>query len=144
MVEVKVKVLRSDARAPVFTREGDACADLHACGEKASTVIEPGETRVVYTGVALEIPPGFEGQVRGRSGLTSKGILVQLGTIDAAYRGRVGVLVFNSTLDPFTVQRGDRIAQLAIRPVLAVQFVQVDELSDTERGEGGFGSSGVR
>lgn len=144
MTEVKYKLWNQDAKAPRFTRNGDACADLYAWCEESATVVWPGKTAVVYTGVSLEIPDGYEGLVRGRSGLSSKGIHVQLGTIDATYRGRVGIIVSNASGEPFRVLNGERIAQLAIREVPPVQFVESMELGDSERGAAGFGSSGVQ
>lgn len=144
MTTVKYKLWNHDAKPPQFTRDGDACCDLHAWCEESATVVWPGKTAVVYTGVSLEIPDGYEGLVRGRSGLSSKGIHVQLGTIDAAYRGRVGIIVSNASGEPFRVLNGERIAQLAIREVPSVSFVEAMELSDSSRGASGFGSSGTR
>jgi dUTP pyrophosphatase len=144
MITVKAKKLRHDARVPVFAKEGDACADLYACDEQDGVCIFPGETKVIYTGIALAIPTGYEGQVRARSGLSSKGIQVQLGVIDSGYRGPIGIITFNGSNGMFVVKRGDRIAQLAIREAPAVAFELADELDETSRGDTGFGSSGVR
>jgi dUTP pyrophosphatase len=100
----------------------------------------------VPTGLVLEIPPGWEGQVRPRSGLALRhGVtLVNApGTLDSDYRGEVAVLLINLGPDPYTVRRGDRIAQLVLAPVAAVTVVEVEEVTDSERGDGGFGSTGV-
>lgn len=143
MPEIKCKLWRHDARLPAFAKEGDACVDLCANDEVHPIVIYGGESKLIYTALSLEIPPGYEGLVRARSGLTSKGIFSMPGVIDSGYRGRIGIVLHNSTRVPFTVMRNDRVAQLAIREVPAVSFVQADELSDSCRGATGFGSSGI-
>jgi len=109
-------------------------------------VLYPGCTVSIPTGIAVAIPPGYEGQVRGRSGILFRdGVHVpQTGTIDADYRGEVRVALHNASGRPFTVRRGDRIAQLIIAPVARCEVVAVDALSETERGASGFGSTGVR
>jgi dUTP pyrophosphatase len=111
-----------------------------------SLVLEPGARALVPAGIALELPTGFEAQVRPRSGLAMKFGVTTLnapGTIDADYRGEVGVLLINHGTEAFTVQRGDRIAQLVVAAVSQAQFVEVVELSETIRGNGGFGHTGV-
>ncbi len=108
-------------------------------------VLAPLERSAVPTGLALELPPGFEGQVRPRSGLALKSGLTVLnapGTIDADYRGEVQVLLVNLSSSAVTLRRGDRIAQLVVAPVTRAQLVEVSELTDTDRGTGGFGSTG--
>ena len=112
----------------------------------APLTLQPGDIALVPTGLSLAIPPGFEGQVRPRSGLALKhGITLpnSPGTIDADYRGEVCVIMQNGGREPFTIHRGDRIAQLVITPVLQAHLEVVVELPDTERGTGGFGSTGV-
>lgn len=109
--------------------------------------LAPGERALVPTGLRLEIPPGYEGQVRPRSGLALKQGLTVLnapGTIDADYRGDVGVILVNLALEPQRIEPGDRIAQLVFAPVTRAQLVEVDELAASERGAGGFGSTGRR
>ncbi|MFW9907438.1 MAG: dUTP diphosphatase [Candidatus Thorarchaeota archaeon] len=142
-VVVKVKRISGDAFLPKKAKEDDAAFDLFA----AEDYLLMSQARyAVSTGIALEIPRGFEGQVRPRSGLSlSHGItLVNApGTIDSGYRGEVKVILQNLGQDGFYIKRGMRIAQLAIRPVPDVSFVEVDELVDSDRGEGGFGSTGV-
>lgn len=173
---VKIKRLSVDAVIPQYAREGDAGFDLVAVED---VIIEPGETALVPTGLAFELPQGYEMQVRPRSGVTLKTKLrVQLGTVDAGYRGEVGVIVdnvgqktyetedfrFNEEVDyvvktiandsviargyylvgSYIIRKGDRIAQAVIKPVEQATFIEVDSLSETDRGEGGFGSSGVK
>jgi dUTP pyrophosphatase len=124
--------------------EGAAGLDLCAAID-APMVLDPGRCAAVGTGLALAIPPGFEGQVRPRSGLArDRQITVANapGTIDADYRGHVMVLLINLGQEPFTVKPGDRIAQLVIAPVTRAELVEVGELDSTARGEGGFGSTG--
>jgi dUTP pyrophosphatase len=131
---------------PVRATENSAGLDLRAAIE-ASLILEPGARIMVPTGLKMAIPPGFEGQVRPRSGLAFRhGVTVvnAPGTIDADYRGEVCVLLINLGQEPFTLERGERIAQLVVAPVSATTLVPVDSLDATARGEGGFGSSGVK
>lgn len=124
--------------------EHAAGLDLHASNAAAIT-IEPGEIKLVPTGLFVEIPPGYEGQVRARSGLALKhGLMLPNapGTIDADYRGELQVIVGNCSKAAFVIERGMRIAQLVIAPIARAEVVEVDELSDTSRGEGGFGHTG--
>ena len=142
-----LKVARVGQRGPPldlpgYQTEGAAGLDLRA--DEACT-LAPGERRLVPTGLAVELPPGHEGQVRPRSGLAARhgiGMVNAPGTIDHDYRGEVGVLLVNLGQEPFQVRRGDRIAQLVVAPVVRVEVQLVDALSDTGRGGGGFGSTG--
>jgi dUTP pyrophosphatase len=143
---VLIKRLRPDAVTPRYMTAHAAGMDLCAAISEP-IVIEPGARAGVATGLAMAIPPGFEGQVRPRSGLArDRGITVlnAPGTIDADYRGEVIVLVVNLSRERATIAPGERIAQLVIAPVTRAELVEVDELSATERGDGGFGSTGVR
>lgn len=127
---------------PAYASAGAAGLDLRA--DEACT-LAPGERRLVPTGLALELPPGHEGQVRPRSGLALKhgiGMVNAPGTIDEDYRGEVGVLLVNHGREPFEVKRGERIAQLVVAPVVRVEVALAEELSGTGRGTGGFGSTG--
>jgi dUTP pyrophosphatase len=142
---VQIKRLRPDAQLPRYMTDGAAGLDLAAALD-APITLAPGERKLVPTGLAMAIPPGWEGQVRPRSGLAAKFGVTCLntpGTIDADYRGEVKVLLINHGDAPFVVQHGERIAQLVIAAVGRAELVQVDELADTQRGEGGFGSTGV-
>lgn len=130
---------------PAYQTEGAAGLDLPAAIE-VPVVIRPGERRFVSTGLAIAIPPGFEGQVRPRSGLALKhgiGIVNAPGTIDSDYRGEIGVVLVNHGQEPFTVAPGSRIAQLVIAEVARAELVLVEDLDDTARGSGGYGSTGL-
>ena len=140
---LKVKRLSPSATVPVRAHPGDAGLDLHAA---IDVDVPPGETRLVGTGLAIELPSGTEAQVRPRSGLALKHSVTVLntpGTIDAGYRGEVGVILINHGRAVFEVRRGVKIAQLVVKPTLDIEVVAVDALSDTARGDGGFGSTGT-
>jgi dUTP pyrophosphatase len=129
---------------PVYQTAGAAGADLHAALTEAVT-LAPGERRLIPTGLVLAIPDGYEGQVRPRSGLALKhgiGMVNAPGTIDSDYRGPVGVLLVNLGREPYVIEPLARIAQLVIAPVTRAEFAFEDDLGETARGEGGFGSSG--
>lgn len=131
---------------PHYQTEHSAGVDLYAAVDK-ETVIEAGTWRLVPTGISVAIPEGYEGQVRPRSGLALRngmGLLNAPGTIDADYRGEVSIILFNFSDKPFIIHRGDRIAQLVFAKVEKARFVQVDALTDTTRGAGGFGHTGVK
>lgn len=166
---VKVKRLHPDAVIPRRAHAGDAGFDLVAVED---TIIEPGETALIKTGLAFELPQGYEMQIRPRSGITLKTKLrVQLGTVDSNYRGEVGVIVDNISEDYFgnylqyishvdgmeyrtsgelypndtyIIRKGDRIAQAIIQRLPDVELIEVDSIRDSERGTGGFGSTGVK
>lgn len=143
-IEIKRLPGNDDIPLPRKMSEHAAGFDIVAA-VRAPTQLGPGEIRLIPCGFSMAIPPGYEAQVRPRSGLAVKhGItLVNTpGTIDADYRGEVQCPVINLGRQPFTIERGMRIAQLLIAPVPAVQMVEVDELDDTKRGEGGFGHTG--
>ena len=140
--QVRVKRLAETAVLPSYAHPNDAGLDLHAA---VDTVIEPGQAASISTAIAVELPPGTEAQVRPRSGLALKHAVTVLnapGTIDEGYRGEVGVVLINHGHAAFRVERGMRIAQLVVQPRLAIDVVEVDVLTDTERGTGGFGSTG--
>lgn len=137
---VRVKLLNTKARLPERAHDGDAGADLYAAH---GAVINPGDIAKIGLGVALEIPEGYEGQIRPRSGLMSRGIVGMFGTIDAGYRGEVMAILLNTTRELFRVDAGDRVAQLVISAVPRVVFEASAELSDSARGTDGFGSTGI-
>ncbi len=131
---------------PHYQTKHAAGVDLYAAVE-GDIVIDAGKWVLVPTGIALAIPEGYEGQVRPRSGLALKhgiGMLNGPGTIDADYRGEVGIILFNFSDRPFTVRRGDRIAQLVFAKLSKAKFESVEQLSETARGAGGFGHTGVK
>lgn len=130
---------------PHYQTEHSAGVDLYAAVD-ADVEVAAGGWKLVPTGLAIAIPEGFEGQVRPRSGLALKngiGLLNAPGTIDADYRGEVGIILFNFSEKPFMIHRGDRIAQLIFAKVEKARFVDVETLPDTARGAGGFGHTGV-
>ena len=131
---------------PFYATTHAAGADLRAAVD-ADVTIEPGEHALIKTGFAMALPDNYEAQIRPRSGLALKHGITVLntpGTIDADYRGEVGVILINHGQERFLVQRGDRIAQMIIAPFVQAEFQAVETLSETERGAGGFGSSGKR
>jgi dUTP pyrophosphatase len=141
---VQIKKLRPDAIVPRYMSELAAGLDLAAAIDGPIT-IEPGDRVAIATGLAMALPAGFEAQVRPRSGLAMKhGITIvnAPGTIDADYRGEVKVLVINHGREPVRIAPGDRIAQMVIAPVVQAQLEEVEELGETARGAGGFGSTG--
>lgn len=142
--QVRIKKLHPDAVIPTYGTPFAAGADLYACMD-SSVTIEPGQTQFIHTGLAVEIPVGFAGLVYARSGLAcKKGIAPanKVGVIDADYRGEIMVALHNHSSEAVTIESRERIAQLVITPFLTAQFEETDELGDTERGEGGFGSTG--
>jgi dUTP diphosphatase len=144
MMQLRVKRLNSSAILPCYARAGDAGLDLFAV--KAIS-IAPGASALVPTGIAIELPPGTEGQVRPRSGLALKHSITVLntpGTVDEGYRGEVGVILINHGQTMFAVEAGMKIAQLVVSPRVQVDVQEVAELSDTQRGAGGFGSTGTK
>lgn len=142
-IPIKVKKLHPDAVIPKYQTDGSAGFDLHAVED---VVIGTDGTELVRTGLAFEIPQGYEMQIRPRSGLSLKTklrIANAPGTIDSDYRGEVGIVVDNTTVVPHLIRKGDRIAQGVIQAVSRAAFQEVDKLTDTQRGDGGFGSTGV-
>jgi len=141
-MQLKVKKLNPDATLPSYAREGDAGLDLFAV---KAVVIQAGTSTLVPTGIAIELPSGTEAQVRPRSGLALKHAITVLntpGTVDEGYRGEVGVILINHGTTAFHVTPGMKIAQMVVSPRIQVAVVEVAELSDTQRGAGGFGSTG--
>lgn len=143
---MNIKKLRDAAKTPTYGSEFSAGADLYACLDEAITVA-PSETRLVPTGLALEIPEGLVGLIYARSGLASKKGLApanKVGVIDSDYRGEVMVALHNHGSVPQTVEGGERIAQIVFAPYYTAEFELVDDLNETLRGAGGFGSTGSK
>jgi len=141
---LEFKKLDPEAQVPCYMTELAAGMDIQALPQKPLT-LEPGERCLVPTGLAVAIPPGYEVQVRPRSGLAIKhgiALVNAPGTIDADYRGEIGIILINHGREEFTVNRGDRIAQLVVAPVCQAELLEVVELTATERGAGGFGHTG--
>lgn len=143
---IPIKKLHPDAKWPTYGSSDAAGADLYALTDEPIT-IAPGETVLVHTGLALAIPKGYAGLVFARSGLATKEGLApanKVGVIDADYRGELMVSLYNQSKEDRVVESGDRIAQLVITPYLTARFTQADDLDDTQRGSGGFGSTGSK
>jgi dUTP pyrophosphatase len=146
MVEVLIQRLagNDDVPLPQYMTEHAAGMDVCAAVQEP-VVLAPGETKLIPTGIAIAVPPGYEAQIRPRSGLALKksiSIMNAPGTIDADYRGEVGIILTNFGKEPFTVNLGERICQMIIAPVVMAKLTVVAELPSTERGAGGFGHTG--
>jgi len=145
MTKILIKKLSKTAIIPKYETQGASGVDISANINEDLT-LATNESTLVPTGIAVSIPQGFEIQIRPRSGLAAKkgiSVLNTPGTIDADYRGEIKVILINHGNEPFIIRNGDRIAQMVVCPIVQAKFEQVDELSDTERGSGGFGSTGV-
>lgn len=143
-MKVNFKLLTETATLPAYSREGDACLDIRS---DENTVIKAKSFGMVGTGVAVETPHGFEMQLRARSGLAAKkgiGLVNGIGTIDENYRGEIKAVLFNFGEEDFVIEKGDRIAQICFFKTNEIVPVEASELTDTNRGEGGFGSSGTK
>ena len=146
MIKILIKRLSKEVSLPKYETSGSSGMDLSA-NIDTNINIDPGKTAVVPTGLAISIPKGFEVQIRPRSGLAAKqkiSVLNTPGTIDADYRGEIKVILINLGQDSFKVEKGFRIAQMVVCPVVQAQLKEVNDLSETERGEGGFGSTGTK
>lgn len=147
MVNVNFKKLDKNAHAPTYGSEFAAGADLYALTGGETVRFKPGETKMIHTGIAVEIPEGYAGLVYARSGIATKRGLApanKVGVIDSDYRGEVMVSLHNHSNVEQEIADGERIAQLVIAPFLAAEFTECDELTDTQRGERGFGSTGKK
>ena len=149
-MEVRVQVTRAPEGEglplPAYARPGDAGMDLLAAIDGEIT-LQPGERALISSGLRIAVPPGFEAQIRPRSGLALRhgiSMVNSPGTIDEGYRATVCLILINHGQEPFTIHRGDRIGQMVIAPVAHAVWEEVDELPPSERGEGGFGHTGVR
>ena len=146
MTKILIKRLSKKVSLPKYETSGSSGMDL-AANIDANINIDPGETAIIPTGLALSIPKGFEIQIRPRSGLAAKqkiSVLNTPGTIDADYRGEIKVILINLGQDSFKVEKGLRIAQMVVCPIEQAQLKEVDDLSETDRGKGGFGSTGTK
>src|SRR5436190_11822484 len=139
---LKVKRISGGATLPAYAHPGDAGLDLYSA---VSASLEPGESKLIGTGISIELPPGTEGNVRPRSGLALKHgvtVLNSPGPIDCGYRGEVGIILINHGRARFDVQPGMKIAQLVVAPCMSVDVQEISDLTGSSRGEGGFGSTG--
>lgn len=143
-MKVRIKKLTNSAIIPTYGSVGSAGGDLY-CANENDVVIQPNQTVLISTGLAVEIPEGYVGLVYARSGLATKSGLApanKVGVIDSDYRGEIKVALHNHSTESRTVCKGDRIAQMVIAPYLQVEYEEVEDLTDTNRGVGGFGSTG--
>ncbi len=138
---IKFKKTNPEAKIPIYATEGSAACDFYSVED---VILNPRETRKIKTGIAIEIPYGYFMKLEGRSGLSSKGIMKVGGVVDSDYRGEVHIILHNSTEVPCKIEKGDRIAQGILMKINKARFVEVEELSETARGEGGFESTGRR
>ncbi|MBR6765734.1 MAG: dUTP diphosphatase [Clostridia bacterium] len=145
-MEIKIKKLNENAVLPTYGTQFSAGADLYALTEN-DIVIAPGETVTVHTGISMAIPENTVGLIYARSGMALKQGLApanKVGVIDSDYRGEIMVALHNHSSEPRTVENGTRIAQMVITPYIKAEFLESDELDDTKRGTGGFGSTGTK
>jgi dUTP pyrophosphatase len=146
MTKIQIKKLSTSVSFPKYETPGSSGMDIAAHIEE-NIIINPGEKSLISTGLFVAIPIGYEIQIRPRSGLAAKKNITVLntpGTIDADYRGEIKVILINLGKEKFTIERGDRIAQMVVCPVIQAELEEVTELSNTERGSGGFGSTGTK
>ena len=146
MTKILIKRLSKEISLPKYETTGSSGMDL-AANIAGNISIDPGKTAIIPTGLALSVPKGFEVQIRPRSGLAAKkkiSVLNTPGTIDSDYRGEIKVILINQGQETFKVEKGLRIAQMVVCPVVQAQIKEVEDLSETERGKGGFGSTGIK
>lgn len=139
-MELKVKRIHPEAKIPCYGHPGDAGMDLFAVQDH---VLMPGETWAVPTGIQVAIPEGHAGLIWDKSGISLKGVHRLAGVVDAGYRGEVRVVMVNLGREPFVIKAGMKISQMLIQPVALARIVEAEDLDDTSRGEGGFGSTGL-
>lgn len=146
-MKLNIKKLNENAVVPSYGSEFAAGADLYACTNGETVTFQPGETKLIKTGLAMEIPEGYAGLIYARSGIANKRGLApsnKVGVVDSDYRGEIMVSLHNHSTQPQEIADKERIAQMVIAPFLKVEYTEVEELSDTVRGEGGFGSTGKK
>ena len=148
MEKIELKITKADnydLSLPAYETEGSSGMDIRAWIEN-DIILGPGDIKLVPTGISISVPPGYEAQIRPRSGLALKhgiGLVNSPGTIDSDYRGEIGIIMVNFGKDPFTIRRGDRIAQMVIAKIYHARILEVNGLDSTTRGDGGFGHSGI-
>ena len=145
MTKILIKRLSKEVALPRYETNGSSGMDLEAYINTEITIM-PGKTAIISTGLAISIPKGFEVQIRPRSGLAAKqkvSVLNTPGTIDSDYRGEIKVILINHGDESFKIEKGHRIAQMIVCPIVQAELIEVDDLNATERGEGGFGSTGT-
>ncbi len=141
-MKIKIKKVQQNSIIPKYAREGDAGMDLFSCED---SVINPGERKLINTGLSIELPQGFVSLIWDKSGLAAKkGITTLGGVIEHTYRGEYGVILLNTSNETHEVKSGEKIAQLLIQPIVTAEIEEAEELSETVRGSGGFGSTGLK
>ena len=139
---IKIKKLNENATLPKYAKPGDAGMDFYSNEE---TTIQPNERKLISTGIAMAIPSGYVGLIWDKSGIATKhGIKTMAGVVDSGYRGEVKILVHNLSDNPHTIEKNTKVAQMLIQPIEQREVVEVTELDQTERGAGGFGSTGIK
>ena len=140
-MKIKIKKLREEAKIPNYAHPGDAGLDLYSC---IDAEIAPGERVLIPTGLSIELPEGYVSLIWDKSGIALKqGLTCLGGVIEYTYRGEYGVILFNTSKETYKVKKGDKVAQLLIQPIVSAEIEVADELSETKRGTGGFGSTGI-
>lgn len=146
-VKIKIKRLNNNPDLPLPSYQSVGSSGLDLCAAVVEDLtLQPGDIKLIPTGLSISLPRGYEAQIRARSGLSLRhglGLVNSPGTIDSDYRGEVGLIVINWGKGPFTIKRGDRIAQMVISKVYRATVQEIDEIDSTQRGEGGFGHSGI-
>ena len=139
---IKIKRLVQDAKLPQYANENDAGMDFFSNEEH---LLKPGERKAVSTGISMAIPAGFVGLIRDKSGIAFKhGLKTMAGVVDSGYRGEVKIVIKNLSDKDYLIEKGNKIAQMLIQPIVQKELLEVTDLDDTQRGEGGFGSSGLK
>jgi len=139
-MELKIRRIHPEAKLPSYGHKGDAGLDLFSC---ADYVLGAGEVKAIQTGIKVAIPRGYVGLIWDKSGISLKGVHKLAGVVDAGYRGEVQVVMINLGNTPYEIKKGMKIAQMLIQPINEVKVIEVEDLDDTSRGEGGFGSTGL-
>lgn len=140
MIKIKIKKLKQDAKLPEYAHQGDAGMDIFSVED---TIIGPKQRKLISTGLSIELPKGYVSLVWDKSGIASKGLTTIAGVLDYTYRGEYKILLLNISDQDYKIKKGDKIAQILIQKVETAEIEEVNELSDTIRGEGGFGSTGL-
>lgn len=141
-MKIKIKKLNEKATLPRYAKKGDAGMDIFSCEE---VMLKPGERKLISTGISMEIPEGNVALVWDKSGIAGNhGIKTMAGVIDSSYRGEIKIVILNTSDKEYSIKHGDKICQILIQPVVSAEIVEVSELEETERGSGGFGSTGIR
>jgi len=139
-IPIKIKKLNLEAIIPSYAHEGDAGMDIFSCED---VIIKPNERHLVSTGISIELPEGYVALVWDKSGVANKGIKSMGGVIEYTYRGEYKIILYNTSKEPYEIKKAQKIAQLLIQPIITAEIQEVLELSETKRGDGGFGSTGL-